>query len=191
MTALKGSKTEKNLLTAFAGESQARNRYGFFAKVAKKEGFEHISAIFLETAEQEKAHASRLFKFLEGGEVEITASFPAGKILSTLENLRASAGGEAYEWEDMYPTFAAQARQEGFEEIAVVLDNIAVAEHRHQARFTALADTLAGGGTFRRSEPVVWVCRNCGWNTVGHEAVERCPACNHPKAYFEVDARNW
>lgn len=191
MTTLKGSQTEKNLLTAFAGESQARNRYSFFAKAAKKEGYEQISAVFLETAEQEKAHASRLFKFLEGGEVEITASYPAGKTGSTVENLREAAGGEGYEWGTMYPGFAAKAREEGFTDIAVVLENIAVAERRHGARFTALADALEAGTTFTRSQPITWVCRNCGWNAVACEAVEHCPACNHPKAYFEEAAKNW
>ena len=191
MPTLKGSETEKNLLTAFAGESQARNRYGFYAKVAKKEGFEQISAIFLETAEQEKAHASRLFKFLEGGEVTITAGYPAGKIGSTVENLREAAGGEGHEWNTMYPEFAETARTEGFTDIALVLDNIAVAERRHGARFTALADALEAGTTFKRAAPITWVCRNCGWNTSACEAVERCPACNHPKAYFEEAACNW
>lgn len=191
MPQLKGSQTEKNLLTAFAGESQARNRYGFFAKAAKKDGFEQISAIFLETAEQEKAHASRLFKFLEGGEVEITASFPAGKTRSTLENLRAAAAGEGHEWDPMYPAFAAQARKDGFEAIALVFDNIAIVERRHQARFTTLADRLEAGQTFSRPEPVTWSCRNCGWHTTAKEAVDCCPACHHPKAYFEVAAENW
>ncbi len=191
MKSLKGTQTEKNLLTAFAGESQARNRYTFFSSVAKKEGYVQISQIFLETAEQEKEHAKRLFKFLEGGEVEITASFPAGKIGSTLENLIASADGEKHEHEVMYPEFAKVAKEEGFPEIAQVFEAIAVAEAFHEKRFRALAENLKEGRVFKRETEVVWRCRNCGYIHKGKEAPEKCPACAHPKAYFELVCENW
>ncbi len=182
---LKGTKTEKNLLTAFAGESQARNRYTYFASVAKKEGYEQIAAVFLETAEQEKEHAKRLFKFLEGGEVEISAAFPAGKISSTLENLKASAGGENYEYEQMYPEFAKIAEEEGFPEIAAVFRAIAVAEKYHEIRFKTLAERLERGEIFKREKPIKWRCRNCGYVHEGTEPPAKCPACAHPQAYFE------
>jgi len=188
---LRGSQTEKNLLTAFAGESQARNRYTFFASKAKKEGYVQISHIFAETADQEKEHAKRLFKFLEGGEVEITAAFPAGVIGPTLDNLKASAAGEHYEYTEMYPGFARTAREEGFEEIAVVFENIAVAEKQHEKRYNDLAANIEAGRVFKRDEEVVWRCRNCGYLHVGTEAPEMCPACAHPQAYFELLGENW
>ena len=188
---IKGTKTEKNLLTAFAGESQARNRYTYFASQAKKEGYVQIAAIFQETADQEKEHTKRLFKFLEGGEVEITASFPAGVIGSTLENLKASAEGEHYEYETMYPEFAKIAREEGFEEIATVFEAIAVAEKQHEKRYKDLAANIEAGRVFKRDEEVVWRCRNCGYVHKGSEPPETCPACAHPKAYFELLGENW
>ncbi len=191
MKSLKGTQTEKNLLTAFAGESQARNRYSYFASKAKKEGYVQIAAIFEETANQEKEHAKRLFKFLEGGEVEIKASFPAGVIGSTLENLKAAASGENYEHEKMYPEFARIAREEGFEQIAGVFESIAVAEKYHEARFKAFAANLEADRVFKREEKVRWRCRNCGYVHEGTEAPEECPACAHPKAYFELYVEVW
>ncbi|MFO7817816.1 MAG: rubrerythrin [Thermodesulfobacteriota bacterium] len=191
MKSLKGTKTEKNLLTAFAGESQARNRYVFFAKQAKKDGYVQISKAFEETAEQEKAHAKRIFKFLEGGEVEIQASFPAGKIGSTLENLRASAEGENYEYSDMYPDFAKAAEDEGFPEIAEALRSIAVAEKQHEKRYLDFAANIEAGSVFKKDEKEVWRCLNCGYLHTGYEPPEECPACAHPKAYFELLAENW
>ena len=188
---LKGSQTEKNLLTAFAGESQARNRYTYFASAAKKEGFEQISAIFAETAEQEKEHAKREFKFLQGGEVEIQASFPAGVIGTTLENLKHAAEGENYETTQMYPEFAKVADKEGFAEIAKVFRNIAVAEKRHRDRYLALAANIEKGRVFKREKPVRWVCRNCGYVYEGTEAPDTCPACAHPQAYVEIEAVNF
>lgn len=191
MPNLKGTQTEKNLLTAFAGESQARNRYTYFASRAKKDGFVQISAIFTETAAQEKEHAERLFKFLEGGEVEITAGFPAGVIGTTLENLKASAGGENYEWTEMYPGFAKTAHSEGFDNIAVVFENIAIAEKQHEKRYLDLAKNIENGTVFEREEEVVWRCRNCGFIHRGKCAVVKCPACAHPQAYFEILGENW
>jgi len=188
---LKGTRTEKNVLTAFAGESQARNRYTFFASRARKEGFVQIAAIFEETASQEKEHAERLFKFLEGGEVEITAKFPAGVIGSTLENLKAAAAGENYEHTQMYPAFAKIAREEGFSEIAAVMESIAVAEKYHEKRYLALASNIEAGRVFKRDTKVVWRCRNCGYLHEGLEAPEVCPSCAHPKAYFELLVENW
>lgn len=188
---LKGSKTEVNLLTAFAGESQARNRYTFHAKKAKKEGYVQISNIFAETADQESAHASRLFKFLKGGEVEVKAAFPAGVTASTEENLRAGAAGENYEWTDMYPSFAATAREEGFDNIAKVFEAIAVAEKQHEKRYLALADNIDGGKVFKRDETVVWRCLNCGYLHEGPEAPDNCIACAHPQAHFELLGENW
>lgn len=188
---LKGSKTEKNILTAFAGESQARNRYTFFASKAKKDGYVQISKIFEETAAQEKEHAERLFKFLEGGEVEITASFPAGVISSTEDNLLEAANGEDYEWKEMYPSFAKVAREEGFEEIAAVMENIAVAEKQHSARYKGLRDNIIDGTVFKKSVPVIWRCLNCGYLHEGLEAPEKCPACAHPRDYFELLCENW
>ncbi len=191
MKSLKGTRTEKNLLIAFAGESQARNRYTYFASKAKKEGYVQIAAIFEETANQEKEHAKRLFKFLEGGEVEITASFPAGVIGSTLENLKAAALGENYEHSQMYPEFARIAREEGFPEIAAVFEAIAVAERYHEARFKALAENIEAGRVFKREKRLRWRCRNCGYVHEGEEAPEICPACAHPQAYFELYVENW
>ncbi len=191
MTSLKGTRTEKNLLTAFAGESQARNRYTFFASKAKKEGYEQMSFIFTETANQEKEHAERLFKFLEGGEVEISAGFPAGVIGTTLENLKASAAGEHYEQTEMYPEFAKIADEEGFKEIAVVFRNIAVAERQHEKRYNDLAANIENDRVFKRDEEVVWRCRNCGFLYTSTKAPEECPACAHPKAYFELLGENY
>ncbi len=188
---IKGTKTEKNLLTAFAGESQARNRYTYFASKAKKEGYVQIAAIFQETADQEKEHAKRLFKFLEGGEVEITGSFPAGVIGTTLENLKASAEGEHYEYETMYPEFAKVAREEGLEEIALVFEAIAIAEKQHEKRYKDLAANIESGKVFKRDTEVVWRCKNCGYIHKGTEPPETCPACAHPKAYFEILGENW
>ena len=188
---LKGTQTEKNLLAAFAGESQARNRYNYFASQARKEGYEQISAIFTETADQEKEHAKREFKFLQGGEVEITAAFPAGVIGSTLENLKAAAAGEHYENTQMYPQFAEVAEKEGFDEIAGVFRAIAVAEKRHEDRYLALAENITEAKIFKRSQPVRWVCRNCGYVYEGIEAPEICPACAHPQSHYELEATNY
>lgn len=188
---LKGSQTEKNLLTAFAGESQARNRYTYFASQAKKDGFVQISSIFEETANQEKEHAKRLFKFLEGGEVEVTAAFPAGVIGSTLENLKASAAGENYEHTEMYPGFANKARGEGLDAIAAVFEAIAVAEKQHEKRYNDLAANIEADRVFKRDAKVVWRCRNCGYLHTGKEALEACPACAHPQAYFELLGENY
>ncbi len=191
MPGLKGSRTEKNLLTAFAGESQARNRYTYFASQAKKDGYEQIRFIFEETADQEKEHAKRLFKFLEGGEVEITAAFPAGVIGNTLENLKASAEGENFEHSEMYPDFAKIADEEGFAEIAEVFRNIAVAEKQHEKRYNDLIANIEAGRVFRRDTEVVWRCRNCGYLYTGKEAPEECPACAHPQAHFELLGENY
>jgi rubrerythrin len=191
MKSLKGTKTEKNLLTAFAGASQARNRYTYSASQARNEGFVQIADIFEETANQEKEHAKRLFKFLEGGEVEITASYPAGKIGITLENLKAAAQGEHYEYSEMYPGFAAVAREEGLNEIAGVFEAIAVAEKQHEKRYIALANNIERGTVFRKENPVIWRCRNCGYLFEGKEAPKVCAACLHPQAHFEVLAENW
>jgi rubrerythrin len=191
MSALKGTQTEKNLLTAFSGESQARNRYTYFASAAKKEGYVQISDIFTETANQEKEHAKRLFKFLEGGELEITAAFPAGVIGTTLENLKAAAEGEAYEWNEMYPEFAATARKEGFDAIAAVFEAIAVAEKQHDKRYKDLAANIEADKVFKKDAPVTWRCRNCGYLHEGTEAPDMCPACAHEQAHFEVLGENW
>lgn len=188
---LKGSQTEKNLLTAFAGESQARNRYNYFAGQAKKDGFEQIASIFEETANQEKEHAKRLFKFLEGGEVEVTAGFPAGVIGSTLENLKASAAGENHEHTEMYPDFAKTARDEGFAAIADVFEAIAVAEKQHEKRYLDLAANIEAGQVFKRESQAVWRCRNCGYLHTRKEAPDTCPACAHPQAYFELLGENY
>ncbi|WP_457572018.1 rubrerythrin [Desulfovulcanus sp.] len=191
MKSIRGTKTERNLLTAFAGESQARNRYTYFAKQAKKEGYVQISMIFEETANQEKEHAKRLFKFLEGGEIEIQASFPAGVIGSTLENLKAAAAGENHEQEKMYPEFARIAEEEGFSEIAAVFRAIAVAEKQHEKRYKELAENIEKGRVFKREEKVVWRCLNCGYVHNGSEPPETCPACDHPQGYFELLGENW
>jgi rubrerythrin len=188
---LKGSQTEKNLLAAFAGESQARNRYSYFASQAKKEGYEQIAAIFEETANQEKEHAKREFKFLTGGEAEISASFPAGVIGNTLENLKAAAAGEHYETTEMYPNFAEVADKEGFPEVAEVFRNIAVAEKRHEDRYVALAKNITEGTVFKHEKPVRWVCRNCGYVHESAEAPDVCPACAHPQSHYELEAVNY
>ncbi len=188
---IKGTQTEKNLLISFAGESQARNRYTYFAGQAKKEGLVQIAEIFEETASQEKEHAKRFFKFLEGGEVEITESFPAGSIGSTLENLKAAAAGEAHEWEEMYPAFARVAREEGFDEIASAFDAISIAEKQHGKRYQDLARNLEAGLVFKRDDKVVWRCKNCGYLHEADEAPALCPACLHPQAYFELLGENW
>lgn len=188
---LKGSQTEKNILTAFAGESQARNRYNYFASKAKKEGYVQMAAIFEETANQEKEHAKRLFKLLEGGEVEITGAFPAGVIGTTLENLKASAAGEHYEHTEMYPGFAKTAREEGFDAIAIIFESIAIAEKQHEKRYNALASNIEAGRVFKRDGTNVWQCRNCGYFHEGNEAPELCPACAHEQAYFELLGENY
>ncbi len=188
---LKGSKTERNILTAFAGESQARNRYTYFASKAKDEGYVQIAQIFEETAGQEKEHAKRLFKLLEGGEVEIKASFPAGTIGTTVENLKEAAGGEHYEWTQMYPEFAQVAEEEGFANIASIFRSIAVAEKQHEKRYHELRSNIEKGRVFRREKPVVWRCINCGYIHEGTEAPEICPSCAHPQAYFEILGENW
>ena len=188
---LKGTQTDKNILTAFAGESQARNRYTYFASQAKKDGYVQISEIFTETANQEKEHAKRLFKLLEGGEVEVTAAFPAGVIGTTPDNLKESAAGENYEYTDMYPGFAKTAVEEGFEEIAEIFKAIAVAEKQHEKRYLALAANIANNTVFKKDKPVVWRCRNCGYLHEGDGAPEECPACAHPQAHFELLGENW
>lgn len=191
MPEIKGTETEKNLLKAFAGESQARNRYTFFASAAKKEGYVQISDIFMETAEQEKEHAKRFFKFLEGGCTEITATFPAGIIGTTAENLTAAAGGEHEEWTELYPAFAVTARNEGFPAIAIAFEMISVAEKQHEARYLGLLKNIEDGTVFKKSGTVTWRCRNCGFLHEGPEAPNQCPACVHPQAHFEVLAENW
>jgi rubrerythrin len=191
LTTLKGSQTEKNLLLSFAGESQARNRYSYFAGQARKDGLVQIADIFEETANQEKEHAKRFFKFLEGGEVEVTGAFPAGVIGTTLENLNAAADGEKYEHSEMYPGFAKIARDEGFEAMAMVWEAICVAEKQHEKRYRDLAANIQAGEVFKRQQAVVWRCRNCGYLHEGPEAPEMCPACAHPQAYFELLGENW
>ncbi len=188
---VQGTQTEKNLLTAFAGESQARNRYTYFASQAKKEGYVQMQAIFEETANQEREHAKRLFKFLNGGEAQIAAAFPAGKIGPTLDNLKASAGGENYEWTTMYPGFAQVARDEGFAEIAGVFEAIAVAEKQHEKRYLGLAANIENDAVFAKPEKVVWRCRNCGYLHEGTKAPVVCPACAHEQAHFELLGENW
>ena len=188
---IKGTRTEKNLLAAFAGESQARNRYTYAASAAKKAGFEQISAVFLETAENEKEHAKRFFKFLEGGEVEITAAYPAGIIGDTIQNLQAAADGELAEWTMIYKDFAGIAEQEGFLEIAAAFRMIAKVEKEHEARYRRLLANLREGKVFKKAASVRWACRNCGYVHEGPEAPGQCPACNHPQAFFEVKAENY
>ena len=188
---IKGTQTEKNLMAAFAGESIARNRYTYFAAVARKEGLVQISEIFMETADQEKEHAKRFFKFMEGGEIEITETFPAGPVGDTLENLKAAAAGEEHEWTEMYPAFAKTAREEGFSQIAAAFDAISIAEKQHGKRYRDLADNLEAGRVFKRNGKVTWRCRNCGYLHEGEEAPEVCPACLHPKAHFELLGENW
>lgn len=188
---IKGTQTEKNLMESFAGESVARNRYTYFASVAKKEGLVQISHIFEETANQEKEHAKRFFKFMEGGEIEITETFPAGPVSTTLENLRAAAHGEEHEWQEMYPGFAKVAREEGFEDIALAFEAISIAEKQHGKRYRDLATNLEQGKVFKRNGAVVWRCRNCGYLHEAEEAPEMCPACLHPQAHFELLGENW
>jgi rubrerythrin len=191
LSSVKGTKTEKNLLAAFAGESQARNRYTYFASQAKKDGYEQIAAIFEETANQEKEHAQRFFSMLQGGDVEITAAYPAGVIGSTLENLKAAAAGEGHEWGVLYPGFAKVAREEGFEGIAKLYESISVAEKQHGKRYSDLAANIEAGRVFKRDKVVTWRCRNCGYLHVGDEAPKACPACAHPQAHFELLGENW
>jgi len=191
MSGLKGSRTEKNLLKAFAGESQARNRYTFFASVAKKEGYEQIAEIFLETAINEKEHAEVFFKYLKGGDVEIVASFPAGKIGNTAENLLAAAEGEKLEWGTLYPEFENVAKEEGFHEIAESFKEIAEVEEQHEKRYRKLLENVNNGTVFKRDKEVRWKCRNCGYVHYGKEAPTICPACKHPQSYYELLAENY
>jgi rubrerythrin len=191
MGSIKGTKTEQNLLKSFAGESQAKNRYEFAAKVAKKEGLEQISAIFAETAAQEKEHAKRFFKFLEGGALEITAAYPAGIIDNTLGNLKAAAAGENEEWTEIYPEFAATATEEGFPEIAAAFTMIAKVEAEHEKRYLKLLANLENGIVFEKEGEVYWMCRNCGYIHKGKAAPQKCPACLHPQSYFEVKKDNY
>jgi rubrerythrin len=188
---LKGTKTEKNLLASFAGESQARNRYTYFTGVAKKEGYEQIAAIFQDTADNEKEHAKVFFKFLEGGDAEITATYSAGKIGTTLENLKAAAAGENMEWGVLYPTAAKVAEEEGFREVAIAFNNIAKVEKGHEQRYLTLAKNIEDKQVFKKDKPVRWRCRNCGYIHEGNNAPEICPACKHPQAYYEVQAENY
>jgi rubrerythrin len=188
---VKGTKTEKNLLTAFAGESQARNRYTYFASKAKKDGYVQIADIFEETANQEKEHAKRFFNFLEGGDLEITGAFPAGVVGTTLENLKAAAAGEKHEWTAMYPDFAKTAREEGFDAISIVFEKVAVAEKQHEKRYSDLAANIEAGRVFKRDKKVTWRCRNCGYVHEAADAPEMCPACAHPKAHFELLGENY
>jgi len=195
MSSIKGTQTEKNLLTSFAGESQARNRYTFFASQAKKEGYEYVAAAFEETASQEKEHAKRFFKFLEGGNVEVVAMFPAGVIGTTVENLKAAAEGEHEEWSEAYPKFAEIAQKEGFPAIAKTWTAISIAEKQHERRYRGFLKAIEDGTVFKR-EGVTWRCRNCGYvaaadSATEHGAPEQCPACMHPQSYFEILAENW
>jgi rubrerythrin len=191
MKSIKGTKTEKNLLDAFAGESQARNRYSFFASAAKKEGYEQIAGVFEETANQEKEHAKRFFKYLEGGMVEITASYPAGMIGTTTENLKAAAEGEHEEHAVLYPEFAKIAAEEGFPKIAATFLAVAAVEKEHETRYRILLERVESGKFFERDEEILWQCRNCGYITKGKKAPEICPACQHPKAFFEEKKNNY
>lgn len=191
MKSVKGTKTEKNLLTAFAGESQARNRYTYYASQAKKEGYEQISGLFLETADNEKEHAKRLFKFLEGGEAEVTAAFPAGVVNATGANLKAAAAGEHYEYTTMYPEFARTADEEGFPAIAAAFRAIAVAEKQHEKRYLGLLENIEKARVFARETSRKWKCRNCGYVHEGADTPAKCPACDHAQAYFELLEENW
>ena len=191
MESIKGTRTEQNLLKSFAGESQAKNRYEFFAKVAKKEGYEQIAEFFLETASQEQQHAKTFFKFLEGGMVEITASYPAGVIGTTAENLKAAADGENEEWSELYPEFAKIAEEEGFKKIATIFKLIAKVEADHEARYRKLLDNLENEKVFEREEKVRWVCRKCGHVHESKKALRNCPVCSHPQAYFEIEKTNY
>ena len=191
MAKLHGTRTEKNVLAAFAGESQARNRYTYFASAAKKEGYEQISAFFTETAENEKEHAKRFFKFLEGGDAEIVAVYPAGVIGNTAENLKAAADGERHEHTKLYPDAADVAEKEGFREIAAAFRAVAKVEIHHELRYRKLLENIEKGQVFKKPAPVSWKCRNCGFVHEGAEALEKCPACLHPKAYFEITESNY
>ncbi len=191
MASIKGSKTEANLLKAFAGESQARNRYTFFASKARKEGFLQAARIFETTAEQEKEHAKRFFSFLEGGELEILAAFPAGKVGTTAENLEAAACGEKEEWSSLYPAFAATAKEEGFGEVAAAFNSISVAEKHHQERYLKLLENIKANKVYSRDAETVWQCTNCGYIHKGLKAPEKCPACQHPKEYYEQLSENF
>ena len=191
MSSLKGTRTEKNLLKSFAGESQAKNRYEFFAKKAKKEGYEQIAEFFMETALQEQQHAKEFFKFMEGGVVEITASYPAGVIGTTAENLKAAADGENEEWTDLYPEFAKIAEEEGFKKIATAYKLIAKVEAEHEKRYLKLLENLESGKVFEREEKVKWVCRKCGHVHESKKALKNCPICGHPEAYFEIEKINY
>lgn len=191
MASINGTQTEKNLLKAFAGESQARNRYTYFAGAARKEGYVQIADIFEETANQEKEHAKRFFSFLEGGVVEITASFPAGIIGTTAQNLKAAAGGEHEEWTSLYPGFGAIAKEEGFPAVAFVFEKICVAEKQHEKRYLGLLKNIENGTVFTKDDKIVWRCRNCGYLHEGDTASQACPACAHPQAYFEMLGENW
>ncbi|OHD75826.1 MAG: rubrerythrin [Spirochaetes bacterium RIFOXYC1_FULL_54_7] len=191
MKSIKGTQTEKNLMAAFAGESQARNRYTYFTSKARDEGYMQVAAIFDETASQEKEHAKRLFKLMEGGEITITGTFPAGPVGTTSANLLEAAGGENYEWKEMYPGFAKIARQEGFEAIATVFESIAVAEKQHAKRYEELKANIDAGKAFKRDKKQVWRCLNCGYIVEALEAPKACPACAHPQSYFEILGENW
>jgi rubrerythrin len=188
---IKGTQTEKNLLKAFAGESQAKNRYEFFSKAARKDGYEQIAAFFEETAENEQSHAKQFFKFLEGGPVEITATFPAGSVGTTADNLKAAAMGEHEEWTELYPEFERVAREEGFKEVANAFKLIGRIEAEHEKRFNKLLDNIETGKVFQREEKVFWKCRKCGYVHEGTKPLENCPACNHPKSYFELKENNY
>jgi rubrerythrin len=191
MKSVKGTQTEKNLMAAFAGESQARNRYSYFTSKAKDEGYIQIAQIFDETSNQEKEHAKRLFKLMEGGEITITGTFPAGPVGTTVENLLEAASGENYEWKEMYPGFAKVAREEGFDAIATVFEAIAVAEKQHAKRYEELRANIQQGKVFKREKPATWRCLNCGYLYEGTEAPKACPACAHPQSYFELLGENW
>lgn len=191
MPSIKGTQTEKNVLAAFAGESQARNRYTYFAEVAKKDGYEQIAAIFLDTADNEKEHARRFFSLLEGGEVVITAGYPAGVVGDTAANLAAAAAGERMEWTTLYQNFAEVARKEGFNQIAAIFKEIAEVEEGHEARYNKLLENVRSGKVFEKDQPVKWRCRNCGYIHEGTSAPKVCPACAHPQAYYEVMAENY
>ncbi|MCU0611229.1 MAG: rubrerythrin family protein [Candidatus Eisenbacteria bacterium] len=191
MGRIKGTRSERNLLAAFAGESQARNRYTYFASQAKKEGYQQIAAIFEETANHEKEHAKRFFAMLEGGELEIQASFPAGIVATTAENLKAAAAGEHHEHTEMYPGFAAVADEEGLKDVAALFRSVSVAEKQHEKRYVDLACNIENDRVFKREQPVVWRCMNCGYRHQGNEAPKMCPACAHPQGYFELLGENW
>ena len=191
MPSIKGTKTEKNLLTAFAGESQARNRYTYFASQARKEGYEQISAVFTETADQEAQHAKRFFRFLEGGDVVVQAAYPAGVIGTTADNLRAAAAGEHHEWTALYQEFGKEAEREGFPIVAKLFEAVSVAEKQHEKNYLGLLKSVEAGTVFKKATPAVWRCRNCGYVHEGPEAPSVCPACAHPQSHFELLAENW